>query len=186
LFFSGNRYVIENGMIEFINPVQTTPLVNLVVTTTIDQFNLTLNFVGPVDRMRTTYTSDPPLAPLDIINLIATGQTTEAPSTTGTNPESVIAGQLAGQLSSRVEKLAGISSLTIDPQVGGAQGNSVGRLAIQQRVTKNLFFTFSTDLTTSTGAIVQVEYQVTQRFALSTIRDQNGGYSVEVKVKKRF
>jgi translocation and assembly module TamB len=155
------------------------------VTTTINQFNLTMNFVGPIDRMRTTYTSDPPLAPLDIINLLATGQTTEAAST-GTNPESVVAGQLTSQLSNRVQKLAGISSLTIDPNVGGAQGNGGGRLAVQQRVTKNLFFTFSTDLTSSTGAIVQVEYQATKRFAVSTIRDQNGGYSVEVKLHKRF
>ncbi len=186
IFFNGNRYLVQSGVIEFVNPVETQPIVNVVVTTTIEQFNLTMHFVGPVDRMQTTYSSDPPLAPVDIINLIATGQTTEAASTTSTSPQSVIAGQLTSQLSSRVEKLAGITSLTIDPQVGGAQGNGVGRVAIQQRVTKNLFFTFSTDLASSTDTVVQVEYQVSKRFALSTIRDQNGGYTVEVKVRKRF
>ena len=186
VFFNGNRYVVQSGVIEFVNPVETQPVVNLLVTTTINQFNLTARFVGPLDRLNTTYTSDPPLAPVDIINLIATGQTTEAASTTSTSPQSVVAGQLTSQLSNRVEKLAGISSLTIDPQVGGAGGNGVGRLAVQQRVTRNLFFTFSTDLTTSTGDIVQVEYQATKRYALSTIRDQNGGYTVEVKVHKSF
>jgi translocation and assembly module TamB len=186
VFFNGNRYMVESGVIQFINPVETEPVVNIRGTTIINQFNLTMNFVGPIDRMRTTYTSDPPLAPVDIINLIATGQTTQAASTTSNSPESVVAGQLTNQLSSRVGKLAGITSLTIDPQVGGAQGNGVGRLAVQQRVTRNLFFTFSTDLATSTGTIVQVEYQATKRMALSTIRDQNGGYTVEVKVHKRF
>ena len=186
IFFNGNRYVVQSGVIEFVNPAETKPVLNLLVTTTVNQFNLNITFVGPIDRMRTTYTSDPPLAPIDIINLLATGQTTEAASTTSTNPESVIAGQLTSQLSNRVQKFAGITSLTIDPQVGGAQGNGGGRLAIQQRVTKNLFFTFSTDLTTSTGQIVQVEYQVSRRFAVSTIRDQNGGYSVQIKVHKSF
>ena len=85
-----------------------------------------------------------------------------------------------------MEKRAGITSLTIDRQVVGAQGNGGGRLAVQQRITENLFFTFSTDLTTSTGQIVQIEYQVSQRFALSTIRDQNGGYKVQTKVHKSF
>ncbi|MGO8814815.1 MAG: translocation/assembly module TamB domain-containing protein [Terriglobia bacterium] len=186
LFFNGNRYIVESGVIQFVNPVRTEPVVNVLVTTTVNQFNLSMNFTGPIDRLRTTYTSDPPLAPIDIINLLATGQTTEAASTGSTSPESVIAGQLTSQFSSRVEKLAGITSLTIDPQVGGAQGNGGGRLAVQQRVTKNLFFTFSTDLTTSTGQIVQIEYQVSQKFAVSTIRDQNGGYTLQIKVHKSF
>ena len=186
LFFSGNRYKVENGVVQFVNPVRTEPVVNVLVTTTVNQFSLSMNFTGPIDRLRTTYTSEPPLAPVDIINLLATGQTTEAASTGSTSPESVIAGQLTSQFSSRVEKLAGITSLTIDPQVGGAQGNGGGRLAVQQRVTKNLFFTFSTDLTTSTGQIVQIEYQVSQKFAVSTIRDQNGGYTLQIKVHKRF
>ena len=186
IFFNGNRYRVESGVVQFVNPVRTEPVVNVLVTTTVNQFNLSMNFTGPIDRLRTTYTSDPPLAPIDIINLLTTGQTTEAASATATSPESVVAGQLTSQLSSRVEKLAGITSLTIDPQVGGAQGIGGGRLAVQQRVTKNLFFTFSTDLTTSTGQIVQIEYQVSQRFAVSTIRDQNGGYTVQVKVHKRF
>jgi translocation and assembly module TamB len=186
IFFNGNRYKVESGVIQFVNPVRTEPVVNVLVTTTVNQFNLSMNFTGPIDRLRTTYTSDPPLAPIDIINLLATGQTTEAASTGSTSPESVIAGQLTSQFSSRVEKLAGITSLTIDPQVGGAQGNGGGRLAVQQRVTKNLFFTFSTDLTTSTGQIVQIEYQVSQKFAVSTIRDQNGGYTLQIKVHKSF
>jgi translocation and assembly module TamB len=186
IFFNGNRYTVESGVIQFVNPVHTEPVVNILVTTTVNQFNLSMNFVGPIDRLRTTYTSDPPLAPIDIINLLARGQTTEATSTNSTSPESVIAGQLTSQFSSRVEKLAGVTSLTIDPQVGGAQGNSGGRLAVQQRVTKNLFFTFSTDLTTSTGQAVQVEYQVSRRFAVSTTRDQSGGYTVQIKVHKNF
>src|ERR1019366_5994138 len=125
-----------------------------------------------------------------IINLLATGKTTEAASAktteaasaNPTTPESMVARQLTSQFSNRVEKLAGISSLTIDPQVGAGQGNGSGTMAIQQRVTKNLFFPFSTNLTNSTGQVVQVEYQVWRRFAVSTLRDQNGGYTVQVKV----
>jgi translocation and assembly module TamB len=186
IFFGGNRYTVESGVVQFVNPLRTEPVVNILVTTTVNQFDLSMNFMGPIDRLRTTYTSDPPLAPVDIINLITTGHTTEASTSGQTSPESVIAGQLTGQVSSRVEKLAGVSSLTIDPQVGGTQGNGGGKLAVQQRVTKNLFFTFSTDLRTSTGQTVQVEYQVSKKFALSTTRDQNGGYTVQVKVHKRF
>jgi len=156
------------------------------VTTSADQFNISLNFVGPLDRLRTTYTSDPPLPPVDIINLLVTGHTTEAASASPTTPQSVLAGQLAGQVGSRVGKMVGVSSLKIDPQMGGNGSNPGARLAVQERVTKNLFFTFATDVTTTQGVAVQVEYQVTPKYSLSTTRDQNGGYTVQLKMHKKF
>jgi translocation and assembly module TamB len=186
LFFNERRYQVQNGAIEFINPVSTEPIVNLQVMTTVDQYNITLNFTGPIDRLRTNYTSDPSLPPVDVINLLVTGRTTQAATSSPMTPQSVLAGQLAGQFSSRVGKLAGISSLTIDPQIGGNQSNPGARLAIQQRVTKNLFFTFATDVTSAQGDVVQVEYQVNRRFALSALRNQNGSFSVQVKMRKRF
>ena len=186
LFFNNRRYQVQNGVIQFVNPTRTEPIVNLSATTTVDQFDISLNFMGPIDRLRTNYTSDPALPPVDVINLLLTGKTTEAAAASPSTPQSVVAGQLAGQASSRLGKLAGITSLTIDPQIGGSQNNPGARLAIQQRVTKNLFFTFATDVTTAQGQAVQVEYQVTRKYSLSAVRNQNGGHSVQAKIRKRF
>lgn len=186
LFFQGRRFTVQHGTIQFVNPVKTEPVMNLLVTTTVEQFNLTLNFIGSIDRLQTTYTSDPALPPVDIINLLFTGHTTEAAQNSPTTPQSVLAGQLAGQVSSRVQKLTGISSLTIDPQIGGNQGNAASQLAIQERVSKNLFFTFATDLTTTQGQVIQVEYQFTPKYSMSAVRDQTGGYQVEIKSQKKF
>jgi translocation and assembly module TamB len=186
IFFQSRRFTLQNGTIQFVNPVKTEAVVNLRVSTTVEQFNLNLGFVGPLDRLQTTYTSDPTLPPVDVINLLFTGHTTQAGQTSVANPQSLLASQLAGQVSSRVQKLTGISSLTIDPQIGGNQGNAASQVAIQERVSKNLFFTFATDLTTTQGEVVQVEYQVTRKYSMSAVRDQTGGYQVEVKSKKKF
>jgi len=186
VFFEGKRFQVQSGVIQFVNPIETEPVVNLVVTTTVQQFNITLDFVGPVDQLRTTYTSSPPLSPVDIINLLVAGHTTEAAQASPTTPESLLAQGLSSEVSSRVQKLVGISSLTIDPQIGGNQTNAPSQLAIQERVTKDLFFTFATDVTTTQGEVIQVEYQVTRRFSVSAIRDQTGGYQVEVKMHKVF
>jgi len=186
VFFNERRYQVQSGLIQFANPVRTEPVLNLSVTTIIDKFNINLNFVGPFDHLSTTYTSDPALPPVDVINLLLTGHTTEAAAKSPTTPQSVLAGQLAGQVGSRVGKMAGISSLTIDPQMGGNQRNAGARLAIQQRVTKDLFFTFATDVTSAQGQVFQVEYQATRKYSLSAMRNQNGGYSLQVKMRKRF
>lgn len=185
LFFSGRRYRIESGVVQFSNPVATEPVLNLRVTTTVNQYDLSVNFVGPFQRMRTTYTSEPPLPPIDILNLLLTGQTAEAPSTS-LGAQALVAQGLAGQFSNRVQKLAGVSSLTIDPQMGGHGTNPGARIAVQEQVTRKLFFTFSVDVTTTQDDVVQIEYQLSHRLSLQAVRDQNGGYSVEVKVRKTF
>ena len=98
----------------------------------------------------------------------------------------MIASQAASQLSSSVQKLAGISSLQIDPTIGGNNQNPSARVAIQQRVTKNLLFTFSTDVSQPGSEIVQGEYQFTRHWSGSLVRDQFGNIGVDAKYHKSF
>jgi len=191
LFVGSNRYVIQSGTIDFLNPVETQPVVNLHVTTLVDQYNIGLHFEGPIARLQTSYSSEPPLPPVDIINLLAFGKTTEAseanPSPTGTaGAEGLLAQGISSQVSSRVEKLAGISQLSIDPTLGGDQSNPGARIAIQQRVTGNLFVTFATDVTSTQRQQIKIEYKLNPRWSLSGVRDQNGGLGVDAKYKKTF
>lgn len=190
LFFMGNRYQVQNGTVVFANPIRTEPTVNLFVTTTVQQYDITLNFLGPLDRLRTNYTSDPVLPPVDIIHLLAFGKTTEQAAATATpaslGAESAIANGLTSQVSGRLEKLAGISQLQIDPSLGGNNSNPGARLAIQQRLTSTILFTFATDLTDTQNEVVQVKYQTRGRLSLSLTRDEYGSFAIEAKIRKKF
>ena len=186
MFFMKQRYQLQRGIIDFVNPNQTELVVNLLLTTAVQQYNLSLNFIGPLDRLRTEYTSEPPLPPVDIINLLARGQTTEEAAPANLDANSVLAQGLAGQVSSRLQKLAGISSLQIDPTIGGNGTNPGARVALQQRVTKNFIFTFSTDVADAQSEVVQGEYQISKRWSVAAARDQYGGMSVNAKFHKVF
>ncbi len=191
VFFMGKRYEIQSGTIEFANPLRTTPVVNLYVKTTVQQYNITVNFVGSIERLQTNYTSDPPLPSSDIINLIAFGQTTEQAATSPSTPatlgaESVLAQGAAGQVSGQIEKLTGISQLTIDPLASNSQANPGAQVAIQQRVTGNILLTFSTDVTSTQNQAVQVQYQAKKNLSISALRDEYGGYAIDVRIHKRF
>jgi hypothetical protein len=98
----------------------------------------------------------------------------------------MIASQAASQVTGSVQKLAGISSLQIDPLLGGNGQNPSARVALQQRVTKNFLFTFSTDLSQPGSQIVQGDYQLNKRWSVSVARDQVGGVSVDGKFHTRF
>jgi translocation and assembly module TamB len=186
LFYRNVRYQLQKGIVTFDNPNETHPVMNVSVTTTVEQYNLTLTLRGPLDKLTTSYVSDPPLATADIINLVARGKTTQESAAASESTDSMIASQAAGQLSSSVQKLAGISSPQIDPTIGGNNQNPSARIAIQQRVTKNFLFTFSTDVSQPGSEMVQGEYQVNKRWSVSMARDQLGGVSVEGRYHTHF
>ena len=192
LFLAGNRYIIQQGTINFLNPVETQPVVNLRINTIINQYNIALGIRGPVDHLVTTYTSDPALPPVDIINLLAFGKTTEAAAATPSAPgtlgaQSLVASQVSSAVSSKVEKFAGLSHLSIDPVLAGSgQQNPGARIAIQQRVTSNLFVTFATDVTSTQHQAIQLEYKLNPKWSVSGVRDQNGGFGVDGKYHKTF
>jgi translocation and assembly module TamB len=193
IIFLGNRYIVQGGTIAFVNTMETEPIVNLSATTTIQQYNIGMRFRGPIDRLHTSYTSDPALAPADIIHLLAFGNIEEAanagPSQSTTlGAESLVASQVSGQVTSRLQKALGISQLSVDPQLGASNASQQqgARITVQQRVTSKLFVTFSTDVTTTQNAAVQMQYQINRKWSLSGVRDQNGGFGLDGRYHKDF
>jgi len=188
LIFRGNRYVVQGGSVDFVNPTTTQAVVNATADVTIDQYALHLHFQGPADNLRTAYSSDPPLPPADIINLLAFGTTTEAsaanPTPGSLGAENLIASAVSGQITDRVQKIAGISQLSVDPVLGGNQQNAGARITVQQRVTGNLFVTVSTDVTSTQRDVIEIQYQVSPRVSVSAVRDQNGGVGLNARLKK--
>ena len=186
LFYRNVRYQLQGGIITFDNPTETEAVLNVSATTTVEQYNLTLTLRGPFDKLTTSYTSDPPLATADIINLIANGKTVQESNAAGQSTDSMIASQVSSQVTGGIQHLAGISSLQIDPLLGGNNQNPSARVAIQQRVTKNFLFTFSTDLSQPGTEVVQGDYQVNKRWSVSVTRDEVGGVSVDGKYHTKF
>lgn len=192
LIFRGNRYVLQGGTIDFVNSSQTEPVVNVSVNTQVQQYNVQMHFWGPADHLHINYSSDPALPPSDIINLIAFGQTQEA-SAANPNPpgslaaEQLVASQVSSQITSRVEKVAGLSQLSVDPLLGTNQGESPGaRITVQQRVTGKIFVTFSTDTTSTQNSVIKLEYHQSPRVSYSGTRDQNGGFGFDRRIHKEW
>jgi translocation and assembly module TamB len=186
LFYRNVRYTLQRGVITFDNPTQTHPILNVVVGTIVQQYNLSIDMRGPFDALTVAYSSDPPLATADIINLIARGKTTSEQAASSQSTDSMVASQAVSQVSGGIQKLAGISSLQIDPLLGGNNQNPGARIALQQRVTKNFLFTFSTDVSQPGSELVQGDYQINKRWSVSVTRDQLGGVSVDGKFHTTF
>lgn len=193
IILNGDRFILDGGTVAFVNPYETQPVVNLSLKTTIQQYDVYLRFNGPVDQLRTTYNSDPALPSADIINLLAFGETTEASANAAATPtnqaaESLVASQVSSQVTSRISKIAGISQLSINPVLAGgtSSGPAGANITIQQRVTGNLFVTFSSNVASTQNQTIQGQYQLSPRVALSATRDPNGGFAVDALIKKTW
>jgi translocation and assembly module TamB len=192
--FQGTKYRLERGDVTFSNPTNITPAFDVAATTRVRDYDISLGFHGSTDRLTTTYRSDPPLATADIIALLAFGRTREeSAQQTAANQNmteqasNAILGQaLNATVSSRMQKLFGVSRIKIDPYVGGAENNpSSARVTIEQQVAKDLTVTYITDLAKSNQQVISMEYNVSRKVSIVAVRDQYGIVSFDVKIRHR-
>ena len=198
VFFNGTRYRLERGDVTFINPVTTTPVLDLQATTRVRDYDISLNLNGPVDRPSVTYRSEPPLPTSDIIALLAFGQTSEqsAQLQSSGNELSFDAGAssailnaaLNATVSSRVQRLFGVSRIKIDPQglVTETSPTQTGpAVTVEQQVKNDLTITYTTNVAQASQQIIQVEYNVSRNVSIVGLRDQNGVVSFDVRIRQR-
>jgi translocation and assembly module TamB len=193
--FRGNQYTVARGDINFANPFRMDPVLNVEATTTIRQYEVTLDFTGPASRLTLAYRSDPPLPSSDIIELLALGQTGEesaARTATGQNSglgaSALLSEAISSQLGGRIQRLFGVSHFSVGPSVAtlNTQQNSIASVTIEQQVTPGLVVTYITDVTTTQYQVIQIEYTINREFSVVGLRDENGTFGLDVVRKTRF
>jgi translocation and assembly module TamB len=203
LLFRDSHYKVNRGDLNFANPFRLDPVINFEATTTIQQYEITLNFTGTASKMSLSYRSDPPLPGNDIITLLASGQTaSEANMRAGatgqigsganTGATALISEAISSQLGGRVERLFGITRFRVDPGLAGVGSTGSGgqnvaaRVTVEQQVTRNLTVTYVSNVSSTQQQVIQVEYNVTRNISIVALRDQNGTFGMDIKIKKRF
>jgi translocation and assembly module TamB len=196
--FNGTKYRLERGDVTLTNPVRIEPTLDVELSARVRDYDITLGFHGPLNRLTPSYRSDPPLSSSDIISLLALGRTAEEtanPAMMGTSQyqpavsesaSSALVGQaLNATVGSRVQRLFGVSRIKIDPNVGGALNEGLARVTVEQQVSNNLTLTYITNLNQSAQQIIQFEYNVNKNVSIVAVRDQTGVVSFDVLFRKR-
>jgi translocation and assembly module TamB len=194
--FRGNNFTLTRGDINFANPFQLDPELNVEATSVISQYQVTINFSGKASKLALSYRSDPPLPDTDIIALLALGSPGEesalrsqATSSQNYGATALLSEAISSGLGGRIEHLFGISHFRVDPFLSGTatESNAAARVTIQQQVTRSLTVTYSTNAATSNQyQLIQVEYAVRRDLSVIFLRDINGTYGFDVKFVKHF
>jgi translocation and assembly module TamB len=197
--FNGTTYTLERGDITFANPVTIDPILDIEASAHVRDYDITLGFHGsPLqNKLTSTYRSDPPLPPGDIIALLALGRTREEATNASTAPGSqqqtfsdTTSSALLGQainatISNRVSKIFGVSRIKIDPQVAGVENSGYARVTVDQQISNKITLTYITNVSQSAQQIIQFEYNVNRNVSIVAVRDQNGVFSFDVRLRQR-
>jgi translocation and assembly module TamB len=196
--FNGIKFRLERGDITFANPVAIEPQVNLQATTHVRNYDLDVTVTGTPERLAVNYRSEPPLPKSDIIALLALGRTSEESEQlqqqsgqgvfTDEATNLIISQAINSTVSSRMQKLFGVSRIKIDPQGLTTETNPTARgpqVTIEQQFANNVSLTYSTNVSQSSQQIIQGEYYVNRNISVVGTRDQNGVVSFDVRVRQR-
>jgi translocation and assembly module TamB len=193
--FRGNDFQLTRGDLNFENPFQIDPELNIEATTIISQYQVTINFSGKASHLSLSYRSDPPLPDSDIIALLAIGSTGEESAyrsqTSGSQnygATALLSEAISSGLGGRIERLFGITHFRVDPFLAGTatESNAAARVTIQQQVTRDLTVTYSSNTSSSQYQVIQVEYALRRDLSLVFLRDLNGTYGFDVKFVRHF
>jgi len=202
VMFNGTRFHLERGDITFANPVSIDPQVNLQASTRVRNYDINLIVTGRPTQtggLTVNYRADPPLPQSDIISLLALGRTNQESEQLG---QQSVGSQLGGDASallltqalnsavtSRLQRLFGVSRIKVDPQGAITDTNALARgpqVTIEQQFANNLTLSYSTNLSQqSNQQIIRGEYYLRRDVSVVGLRDRNGVVSFDVRVRRR-
>jgi len=204
LTFFGNKYTINQGTINFFNPVKIEPVLKIDLETKARGVDVTLTVSGPISKLNVTYRSDPPLQFSDIVGLLATGKTPSDPTIAARQTDtqqswqqvgaSAIVGQaIANPVSGRLQRFFGVSKLKIDPLLPGlggggssSSGSAGARLSIEQQVTPNIIFDYVINTNSTSSQLVRVEWAFSKQWSAVILREENSAFGIDFQYKKSF
>jgi hypothetical protein len=195
IYFLGQRYEITSGKVDFVNPQELEPFVDLTAETRVRSYRVELRLTGTADRFYPELTSDPPLRTVDILRLLAGASDREILDTLVGNETEELAGvgvasllteRLSQEVGKRAERLFGLDRFSVNPFLVGQFANPTARVSLGKQITRELSVNYSTNLNSTTEAIILIEYTPEGPMSWILSRDEEGDVGIDVKFRKSF
>lgn len=199
LVYNGLDYEVERGRILFIDPYDLEAEVDLVATTRVRDFDVTLSAFGSLERLETRFSSDPPLPDVELFRLLAGGDVVDTQSQLldpriarlsedeSTSAAGFLYGQAAAAIGDRVSGLFGLDKFRIDPLTGSDRDNlSKARITVGKRLSKDVFVTYSVDPSSNDNQRLQIEWRVAEGLTLVLTQNGDNSYSADARWDSTF
>ncbi len=210
--FEGRRYQVTRGSLDFTNPNRIQPFFDIEAETRVrvpqQTYRVTLRMAGTTERMQPEFTSDPPLAPIDILTMLfsdgAPSGDIELASLRQPNQREqdllqaratrALTGALSAEVGRVVEQTFGVDTFQITPllsdpyqQSSRLNVNPAARVTIGKRISDRVYLTYARSLSSSTrDEIILLEYDQTDSLGWVLSQNEDRTYALEVRKRHTF
>jgi hypothetical protein len=210
--FEGRRYVVTRGSLDFTNPNRVQPFFDVEAETRVrapgQTYQVTLRIAGTTERLQPTFSSDPPLQPVDILSLLfsdaaPTGDVELASLQQPNEREQrllearatrALTGALSEEVGKVVEQTFGVDTFQITPllvdpyqQTSRLSVNPAARVTIGKRISERVYLTYARSLSSSTrDEIILLEYDQSDTLAWVLSQNEDRTYALEMRKRLLF
>ena len=213
--FEGRRYQVTRGSLDFTNPNRIQPFFDVEAETRVrvpgpqsQIYRVTLRIVGTTDSLQPEFTSDPPLAPIDVLTLLfsdtAPAGDIELLALQKPNQREqdilqaratrALTGALSDEVGRVVQDTFGVDSFQITPmltepyqQSSRLNVNPAARVTIGKRISDRVYLTYARSLSSSTkDELILLEYDQSESLGWVLSQNEDRTYALEVRKRHLF
>ena len=175
------EYEIVSGNIIFQNPFRIDPYLDITAEGRIQEYDLTINLTGTLDRINTTITSDPPAGDLTLLSLLtANVGPSSDPRSLGITGQSFLLQSVGGLIGSRICPF--VDAFRID---ASSIESSDPTVTFEKQISSDVRVIVSYNLGNGRNVEI-VEWQVTPDWVLLITSENEGGASSDGNVSSEL
>ncbi|MFW6131349.1 MAG: translocation/assembly module TamB domain-containing protein [Candidatus Aminicenantaceae bacterium] len=190
VYFQDREFKVLTGRVSFFNPTAIEPYLNFRGETYVKDYHVMFSLNGLLNKLTPEFSSSPPLPPEDVLALLTLGEsfrrTYSYDASAQQSSASLLSFQLAEEATKRAEKLLSIDRFRIEPFILGSSAEMMARLTLGKKISKKIFFLYSTNLSSQREDITRLEWQLTDDISIVSTSNEEGRISIDVKIHKRF
>jgi len=185
IYLGKNTFYIDRGTVNFINPLQLEPELDISARTRAGDTDIRLRLDGTPTALSASLSSTPPMPETQIIELLVSGKPKPAEGTstsllsdTRARVVTYLGSTLAGKVERSVRKTLGLDMVRIDGSLVASKENPGARLTMGHHLTPNLEVILSQSLAQSQDRTWIVNYNPISSINLQGARKDDNAYSV--------
>jgi len=196
IYFSDHSFNLLKAKLVFNNNFFIDPLITVESEAFIQNYRIRFDIQGNASQAKPELVSSPPLPPQDILALISLGEvfkrsgSADISSLQGST--AMVTTKLTEEIKNRANKLLGINLLGINmlridsmSTPSGQSSIDTSWLTIGKSISKDFMVVYSTNFSMSRQEIYYMQYQLSPTVSLIYMKNENGQYSIDLRLRKR-
>jgi len=185
----GNRYEIERGSLNFSNPEAIDPFIDLQASTWVQDYQITVQLAGTLDRFVSTAVSTPPLSLPDIYSLLGVGYRGSSLGSSAMGlglASSILSSELTSVLSRRGDLVLPVDQVRVGPFEDNFTGNFTARLSVIKQLTPSWTVILQTNLSGDREQIVVSRWYLAPGLFIEAAQHEDRSLSFDLKMRRPY